>query len=213
VAWRNTLVATATTGADGGFEINGLDAPEDVMVLVLRPSLDPMPELRFRLHAGERRILEIGGAEARAIEGRVIVGGAPAADAWITLWGPFDSSATTGSDGAYAFEGLDPGRYDVLIRTDGQEFSRVVDVGEKRVRLDIEAPCLLHGMVVDAVTGAPVTGLKQVVARRVEPPTRGHARAVTDDDGRFRLHVERGLYEVDCEDSDDVHAVSVPAWT
>jgi len=209
VAW-NTLVGTAVTGADGGFEINGLDAPEDVIVYALRPSLESIAELRFQLRDGERHVMEIGGAGGAAIEGRVILGGAPVADTWVTLWGPCDSNTQTDPDGAYAFEGLDPGRYHVTFDTDGQTFEQEVDVERgKRARLDFDAPCLLSGMVVDAGTGAPVADREHLEV--IVSSTSGDH--VTDaklgDDGRFRLWVAPGFYEIHCE-SPDVHGLEGP---
>jgi len=208
VAW-NTLVGTAVTDADGGFEIEALDAPEHVHAYALHPSLECIADLRFQLRDGERHVLEIGGAGGAAIEGRAVLGGAPATDAWIGLWGPSIASTYTDSSGAYAIEGLDPGRYQVTFDTDRQTSRHNVEItAGKRTRLDFGAPCLLAGTVVCAGTGSPAAGLKDptVVVRST---TGECATAKVGDDGRFRLYVEPGVYEIDCE-SADVHALERP---
>ncbi|MGM0576567.1 MAG: carboxypeptidase regulatory-like domain-containing protein [Myxococcota bacterium] len=94
--------------------------------------------------------------------------------------------------GRFRLEGLDPGRYDLVLRAPGRapvrsgghqvERGRVTDVG------DVVMPrqATIEGRILDADTGDPLVGVR-VRAQGVESGRGAGANAETDRAGRFRL--------------------------
>jgi protocatechuate 3,4-dioxygenase beta subunit len=104
---------------------------------------------------------------------------------------PRQSTTTTGPDGTFRMEGIDPGTYRVSARATGyapaeSEPVRVSDEQpEPRVDLTLERGWLMRGRVVDP-GGQPVAGATVVVA----PPGAAESGFVptrTDNSGRFRI--------------------------
>ncbi len=215
VEWTmaGSVVGSAITGPDGAFEIGPLAAGDELAVHAYDRALDPIAVVTLALENGEERVLEIGGA-ASAIEGRVVVAGRPAANAAVRISGASDSdSAATGRDGRYCVEGVRAGRHEVEVFTDDAYFQRYVDLAQgQRLRLDIDASSVIDGIVVDAETGAPLADAADLQLEVVAVPigAAGSNSADVDRDGRFRLPVEPGVYELDLPDSEEVYVIERP---
>lgn len=118
----------------------------------------------------------------------------------IAVGGTEGASTTTGEDGAWRVEGLEPGEYQVQVRTPGAEVltgQHLVLEGD--LRLDLEVPAGgLEGRVLDRETGLPLAGAA-VEARRVGIPEMVR-RASSGEDGRYRLgELPDGEYAVTME--------------
>ncbi|HEX5136335.1 MAG TPA: carboxypeptidase regulatory-like domain-containing protein [Planctomycetota bacterium] len=213
VEWEvaGLVIGSAVTGADGAFAIGPLEAGEKLAVHAYDQAHDPIAAISLVLGNGERRTLEIGAAGATAIEGFVAVGGKPVAGANVRVSGASDADVATGRGGRYRFEGLSAGRYEVEVFTDGSYFDRYVDLAAGRcLRLDIQASVAIPGVVIDADTGLPLTGIEalEVVASREAIPDSDAADV--DREGRFQLHVEPGVFDLDLPESEEVYVVERP---
>jgi hypothetical protein len=200
------LALTATTGPDGAFEVAGIDAAGSAIVHVYDRALDPVTTVSLRLQHGERRTIEINAPGTTAIEGRVVLGGAPAANAEVMLSGATQARSATGPDGSYRIEGLNAGCHEVQVSASGGYLTRRVTVAESQsVRLDIATTCTISGVVVDGQTGLPVLDpYLAIEARRSGAEDRAIAFG-----SRFRLHVDAGTHRVDCL-SERVHPGEPP---
>jgi hypothetical protein len=213
VEWEmaGNVVGSALTDADGAFEIGPLEAGETLVVHAHDPAREPIAVASVVLKNGERRSVEIGRPDTTAIEGRVSVGGKPVANAGVRVSGAGDADVATGRDGRYRFDGIGAGRHEVEVFADGAYFDRYVDVAEGQcLRLDIDASVAIPGVVIDADTGLPLTGVEplEVVARRAGMPDSDAADV--DPEGRFRLHVEPGVCDLDLPESEEVYVVERP---
>jgi len=208
-----SVVASAIADPLGAFDIGPLAAGEELAVHAYDRALDPIAVVTLTLENGEERVLEIGG-RTTAVEGRVLVGGVPAASASVRVSGASDSgSAATGKDGRYCVEGLSAGRHEVEVFADDADFQRFVDLKEgQRLRLDIDASVAITGVVVDAGTGGPIADAAElqleVSAERTGTP--GSNSADVEADGRFRLYVEPGAYELGVPESEDLYVTERP---
>jgi hypothetical protein len=207
-----SVVGFSVTGADGSFEIGALDAGDTLSVHAYDPRLDPIAVLSVTLGNGERRVLEIGGPGATTIEGRVAQIGKPLPSAQVRVSGAdYSDSAATGRDGWYRIEGLRAGPHEVEVFADTGYVQRYVDLAEgQRLRLDIDASAVISGVVVYAETGAPVTEIRDMDVRARRDGSRGSDSARVDPEGRFRLHVEPGVYELDLPDEHAVYVIERP---
>ena len=134
------------------------------------------------------------------IEGRVLDGGLPAARFRVSASAPdhrglpFLHDVRGSEDGAFAWEGLAPGTYDVHATVLGQRISEVhqvqVQPGQAtNVELAILGTAHVHGVVVDALNRAPVGGASVAV---VLVGTDGPIDTLVDGvltaaDGRFEI--------------------------
>jgi hypothetical protein len=169
------------------------------------------------LQNGERRTLDIGGRAATSIEGRLSLGsGGPVGGAvvWVESREGERVRGWTNPDGRFRFEGLRPGRYEVLACASFVRLARRVDVAEGQcVRVEMDVGRWISGKVLDAQTREPVTDVPylDVVARLVDAPSEDVACAEVERDGSFQVHVaETGLYELDCPDSHELYAIERP---
>ncbi|HEX7154902.1 MAG TPA: carboxypeptidase-like regulatory domain-containing protein [Thermoanaerobaculia bacterium] len=135
------------------------------------------------------------------LSGRVQRRGQPVSAATVEARGAAGTSsgsATTDGNGSFRIEGLQPDTHSVIVTVlrSGLRHERTVTLTSDQ-SIDIDVPVArLSGYVVDAATGAPVTGA--IVLALLEgasgafPP-----RATTDDAGAFTLDgVGRGRFRV-----------------
>jgi hypothetical protein len=107
-----------------------------------------------------------------------------------------------GQDGKFRFDHIEPGRYELfasLSAADPVHLTRVVDVGNKPVRVELDARFTIEGRVVSATTGEPIAGEPHdVVARLVGGDAAGGQDATRlRKDGTFTLRVTRpGTWEL-----------------
>jgi hypothetical protein len=206
------VIASATTGRDGAFEIGPLAAGEELAVHAYDLALDPIAVVDLTLENGEERVLEIGGP-ATAIEGRVSVAGEPEVAATVRVSGAgYSDSGATGRNGRYCIEGLRAGRCEVEVFASAY-FRRFVQLADgQRLRLDIDARAVIAGVVVDAETGAPLADAAemQLDVSALPVASTGSTSVRVDSDGGFRLPVEPGVYELDVPDSEEVYAIARP---
>lgn len=213
VEWETagSVVGSALTDADGAFEIGPLEAGESLVVHAYDPVREPIAVASVVLKNRERRNIEIGGPDTTAIEGRVSMGGKPVANAGVRVSGASEADVATGRDGRYRFDGIGAGRHEVEVFADGAYFDRYVEVAEGQcLRLDIQASVAIPGVVIDEDTGLPLTGIEalEVVARREGMPDSDAADV--DREGRFQLHVEPGVLDLDLPESEEVYVVERP---
>ncbi|MBI4601044.1 MAG: carboxypeptidase regulatory-like domain-containing protein [Planctomycetes bacterium] len=194
----------AVTGADGSFELKGL-APGIYELRVLAASAGRHTErARRTVEVLEGQTSEVSWEEAVGIRvwGIVTAGGVPMGGGRIQvvqLGREWDlGSSAIGPTGAYSFEVPGPGKYQLLIEAGGRGGAKAeVDVpaGAAEHRHDIDLPSgEVTGIVVDAATGDPVSGV-EVVAFDAGAGTGSFARLLegmkgmgrTDAEGRFTL--------------------------
>lgn len=164
-----------------------------------------MPEMKSAtVREGEETVVDFTkeAPTGARVSGRVTQGGEPLAGATVVLTGGGQFQAeVTGDDGAYAFEGVKPGEYTVMVQRGmmgGGSDSRKLTVADETdlPNVDIAVSVLkVEGRVVDAETGEPVrtahvvlvasnsggaTSLDQVMSEQ-------KGQSFTDGEGRFAM--------------------------
>jgi protocatechuate 3,4-dioxygenase beta subunit len=120
--------------------------------------------------------------------------------------------ARTDADGAWRIDGVRPGRFTLSASAEGYlpAALRSIELGSGHegapLRLALASGGhLLHGQVTD-IGGGPVEGAVVSVVRLDEGNlldfSRAPSAALTDDDGRFRLHLPNGLYTAAVQHAD-----------
>lgn len=157
------------------------------MTLVLTPGSDA-PSVTL---AG--RVVDTGG---QPVDGALV-------ETWTTEWkenAPERTQVLSGADGRFFFGELDDGRYTVRAsaRGLGSVVSADVAPNSRDLLLQLGSPLAgLSGVVRDG-SGKPVTAFNIVALPRVGLFGRGHdlSAAVVDPQGRYRLEMAPGTYEV-----------------
>ncbi|MFP2924170.1 carboxypeptidase regulatory-like domain-containing protein [Pyxidicoccus sp. 3LG] len=202
-----TVVARATSGADGRFDVGTL-APGMYSVTVRAQGFKKLVRGGVSVLDGQRfDLLAELDANGR-IEGTVVDGAEkPLAGIHVTpewRWRniPFDGALTTVTDagGAFVLEDLPPGEIYVSARRPGSEMNvrervKVVAGETSRVRIQLAEEGLLEGTV--RLTGGrvppkPVT----VFALRVDAPPTESMRVPASPDGTWSMRVRAGRYRV-----------------
>jgi hypothetical protein len=201
-----------TTGPQGSFEIKGVLAGH-YRVTVMPPGRR-VGNLQSEVTVVEGQVAEVHFSEARGIRlhGTVRAGGAPVSGGGIYAAQPaggFDNAGgDIGAAGEYSFDVPRPGTYMLMVRLEnraGFKASVTVPEGVSDVRHDIDVPLgQLSGLVVDAGTGAGVTGAQvgAFAAGAVEISMSAlfqslQAMGETDGEGRFILTgLSPGVYSL-----------------
>jgi uncharacterized GH25 family protein len=208
--------------AAGAFTVSRMPSQIDLGRENFVSEISSLVETRsVRLKAGETMRIDFGGASrgGAALDGRVMQSGAPVAGALINVFTTpaGDAAAATGlkqattaADGTFAVAGLTPGSG--FVQVNGPEFGlngsasaaaqpiHLSDGETTHVELVIPTGGL-GGTVVDAATGAPLSGVA-VYAASAEPganllelATRRAAAVHTDANGAFLVkHLRDGRY-------------------
>ncbi|MHC5210551.1 MAG: carboxypeptidase regulatory-like domain-containing protein [Planctomycetota bacterium] len=197
-----------------GGEGNAMDFMKDMVIRSVTLGEDDAQEVDLRVRGkGGTRIY----GSVRAEDG----GTTSAMVSLVPLRGGMEKMAfgTTGDDGEYELEGVQPGEYvlQVVVFADGvmggggQPTSPVLQeiavAGEPEMRRDIRLPGgVLHGRVESAVDGKPIANVRVLLQRRDEGRVAVGMFAAMDgrvgeaqtrQDGTFRFqHLPAGLYEV-----------------
>lgn len=193
---RGRVVTSTTSDARGRFRVRGL-APGVYEVDVAKAGLGPLVRIRVAPPAaGFTAVLHRDGV----LTGRVTDGsGLPAIGAEVDAHGLWVKGrwyeARTGIDGRYHLPNLPPGGYVVSVNRPGWQPSRhrrlVVAAGATQ-HLDLQFPGggrTIHGIVVDADTGAPLAGVWVCLgSNSLKAALGGLPSSVrSGPDGRFRF--------------------------
>jgi hypothetical protein len=203
------LYEVMVADADGRFASGPLPTGFDLELFAYDRSLDNLlAAAMFRLKSGETRSLDLGAADRAALRGIVLVHGEPAPGAFVNLDTADDRRAQldTGADGRFRFEGVVPGRAEVMVTAtmaDGRmsTLERFVTIREDRpTEITVSFARTIRGLVLEDRGSWPVP-LEDPVRVAARDVNRGDAspklETRTDADGRFVLHVPGpGLYEV-----------------
>lgn len=122
--------AWATLDARGGFEMKGL-APGTWRVSVVSAATNQGTEATVEIGAGQRLVrLELVLAEGLRLQGIVLSNGAPFAEATVGALGENGAMvvAQTDPEGRFAFAGLAPGRYRVILADPSRDRSCLREV-------------------------------------------------------------------------------------
>ena len=201
------LPSTWTTGADGRFTFH---APDGAVLEATAGERRGRARLDGKVAISKQMVIIVGAAPARdaVIRGRVVDHrGAPVPDVLVTASPPYDrgdapprvgASATTDGEGHFELAGLDRDRYDLDADADGYAPASVRGVagGARDVTIVVDEGLPLAGVVVTA-SGEPVPAYTLVVVRRdgAERPIVA-TRSIADPDGRFRIAVAPGSYDL-----------------
>ncbi|WP_336206476.1 S8 family serine peptidase [Nonomuraea sp. LPB2021202275-12-8] len=127
------------------------------------------------------------------LKGTVTAAGAPLAGVTVTVDGPAARSAVTGADGTYTFVRLLPGDYEIKAEKFGYETATAsaAVVGDQSTTVDVPLTQLASSVVSGTVSTA---GTPEAGARVEAGGT--PLSAVTDAQGRYRLTLPNGSYDL-----------------
>jgi hypothetical protein len=193
----------ATVDPDGRYEIRNLQ-PGAWNVAVLTGSRRQMRQIA-QIQAGDSNpVLDFDFGKGFTLTGRVLVDGAPLSGAMIQVGSQTAGreSAQTNFEGRFQVRNLAPGQHVVLVfATRGiTGYGQPVDV-ESDTDVTIEIPTgVLHGRVVSAGTGEPISGVTvtispQGLAGQI-PSLFSIAAISSGDDGFFESRLAPGTYQV-----------------
>jgi hypothetical protein len=204
---------TATQATGGDYRIEGL-GPGDWLVSA-RQEDGRSAEQIVSLVPGDDIVVELRFEQGLHLTGRVTVGGQPAGGGAVSLFREDGQHRWTdlGRDGQFELAGVLPGAYTLMVGIPGPtglnagaSYSRRVELlGDQELRVDLEAPAVLAGLVLDA-EGRPLAG---ALVSTVETGTGGDVpgsavlfvgadggRAITDIDGKFELQSAPGSFDL-----------------
>jgi len=194
----NTSRGQTFVDAGGNFSIPGLpDGRVRVDAFLNTPGQRRMaPNKTIVVENGVAPAVEMNFEEGITVSGHVTRAGGPLTTGSIAFMPvPIPSGASAPSvsrqvvsamisaDGSYIVAGLTAGDYNVIISSPGVAFTtKFTAAASTAFDIDIRG-ALLRGHVVDASSGAPVTGAHVTISSRL--PSFGSAS--TDSDGRFTI--------------------------
>ena len=176
---------SAYSQADGTFVLTHVP-PGDLAIAAAPYRVTAPQEIRVARAPVTGVVVEV--EAMAAIRGRVTHRGVPVEGAQVCCVArPNGDRVTSGADGAYAFEGVEPGTYQLMASSDRvgafvEPVAVTVEAAEER-RLDLEMPhaAVITGTVVDE-RGAPLPGLRV----RFLQPSGDLCFATSDEGGRYR---------------------------
>ncbi len=185
--------------ADGRHRIDGL-GPGDWTVYATEFDGRTVQQV-VSLAAGEKASAELHFEEGLRLSGQVTTAGEPVSGGTVMLFRTNTQTLGGGLDrqGRFEIGGLQPGVYLAWIAVaDDTVYRRRLELQTNReVRLDLEPPATLTGLVVDARTGQPVADafVSPIVDIGFpDPVPAGMVRS--DTTGRFELRTAPGAFEV-----------------
>jgi hypothetical protein len=194
-------------GADGTFAFS---APDEALLEASHPDYAPgRARVDLRAHASGRVVIQLRPKGERAAGEEAIAGtvldtrGEPAFGAIVAARyrleraGPGSelhagAQAATDERGAFALEGLDPGRYDVIATSEGGLVARAEKIpsGTRDLVLRLAAGGRIRGIVRDRRSGAPVPAFSILAALKRGPVEREIATAASFFDARGEYEIE-----------------------
>lgn len=203
----------ATQHTNGDYRIEGL-GPGD-WIVTARQTDGRSTQQTVSLVPGDDVVVELRFEEGLHLTGWVTVGGQSAVGGAVSLFREDAQPRWTdlGRDGRFELPGVLPGTYTLIVGIreaaglrPGASYSRRVELlGDRELRVDLEAPAVLAGLVLDG-EGRPLAG---VLVSTVETGTGGDVhgsavrfvgadggRAITDIDGKFELESAPGSFDL-----------------
>jgi len=198
------LLARTPVDAEGRFTTGPLRGNDDLHVHAYDASLQRvLGYASARLRNGETRTLTFGAPDRPALIGVLRRDGKPARQALLSLAaGGRPTVVSAGQDGCFRFDNLEPGSYRFsayLTADDPIYLTRLVEVGDKPVRVEIDARFTVEGRVVSAATGASITGVRHNVEARLIGGGAADGKDETRlrEDGTFTLRLTQpGTWEL-----------------
>jgi len=182
------LFGTALSQADGRFEIAGLPKTR--------------AHVRVRGHrVVEPKVVDLAVVSApidiqcerlAVVSGRVVAGGRPAPRVAVTIRPPSNARAsydTTAADGTFRIAGVEPGKVDLLVRSEdglGVAPTRTLEIGDADVT-DLTIELGRGAAVSGTVVRADGTPLPDVIVNVYRDNWRDIGRAQTGVDGTFKI--------------------------
>ncbi len=187
VTARGTF-ARAITNPDGSFVVNGVPDGTVNISAVVRSGLHPRQSVAQSVEVinGTAPPVQIDFTQGITISGRVTKNGSPLTAGSVNFSGKEQRFAAIGPNGTYSAEGLVAGDYRVSVDTPfGPLYqSRYTVTADATYDIQIQG-ATIHGRVVDAKTGAPLSeAMVTTIGTRDNPVSR---QTITDSDGRFAL--------------------------
>ncbi|HEY4592875.1 MAG TPA: carboxypeptidase regulatory-like domain-containing protein, partial [Thermoanaerobaculia bacterium] len=198
--WVSASFNVGAVDAEGSYRISHLaPGPWKVQATVPDTPLHAEGEVTLEPGASEARLdLNFGGGHT--LSGVVLRNGEPLAGAALLLTRPGQSlRASADLQGAFRFEGLEDGTYELNAGTGGGAWHKetVEITGDQTIRVELHTASL-SGRVVDATDSSPVSGAR-IFVKSPEGSNRSpfFSDATTDARGVFRLaEVAEGAWTV-----------------
>lgn len=204
---------TATQDTGGDYRIEGL-GPGD-WIVTARQEDGRSAQQTVSLVPGDEIVVELRFEEGLHVTGWVTVGGQSADGGDISLFheGVQPRWTDLDRDGRFELPGVLPGTYTLIVGIPGAvglnagaSYSRRVELlGDQELRVDLEAPAVLAGLILDG-EGRPLAGaLVSTVETGSGGDVHGSAvrfagaaggRAITDIDGKFELQSAPGSFDL-----------------
>ena len=154
------------------------------------------------LSTGDDAVVELHFEEGVLLTGQVTVAGRTANGGTLALnrmGGALPRWSHMDRKGRFEVVGLQPGAYLVMIAVPiGAAYQRSIELRtDRHLRLDLEPPALLSGLVVNGRTAQPLAGafVGTLVDIGLDQPLPG-SRTTTNDDGRFELRPAPGATNI-----------------
>ena len=194
-----------TTDAQGTVTFAGLPPGAMVSFRAEAPGRAAQDVRVDRLGEDEERTVALG--RAASLAGRVLQEGKPVAGLWVSATSVVDhmghvTRAKTGADGAYRFDGVQPGHVSLALdlgklsddwTAKGYDDLRVAEGGERDgLNFALERGVLIRGRALTTESGKPVPNAKVWASG----PGNGRIDQTTDAEGRFALRVAPGEWYV-----------------
>ncbi len=182
----------ARVDSDGSFTIQGV--PDGtVTVFAIKPQNRRSGSKTVTVTNGSAQFVELDFAQGATVSGRVTREGKPVSGGSISFAGTKGEqggNAMLGPDGTYQIYGLQNGEFRVFINLFAlnnatSTVPNVTVAGTTTHDFDLTGR-VLHGHVVDASTGAPLSDV-MVQLRPASPAVGVSRQATTDSDGRFTM--------------------------
>ena len=155
--------APILTGADGRFALDHLR--HGSYTIVVEGPRGASRASRPKVKTGETVTIAL--APLGTLTGRVTSGGSPVATYDLECDGPRDvQRRVTSAEGTYAFERLAPGAYTCTATADAGTVTGTIEVPAGPTKLDLALTpyASISGVVVNALSGAPVAGVRVMAA-------------------------------------------------
>jgi len=186
--------SSAQTDAGGNFTLTGLpDGTVNVIAYRQGMPMRQSPPKTVEVMNGNAPTVEIDFSAGITIRGRVTRNGV-AVSGGNVMFVPKERGAPyrlaqgmIAADGTYEVSGAEPGDYDVRVNTMGAYNDAMPYTVVSNAVFDIDLKgASVHGVALDAATGAPLPDVR-VYATPTTPGLRAGRNAVSDSDGRFTL--------------------------
>lgn len=184
------------TDASGSFLIKNLK-PDETYVVVAEGERGGAKVRESGVKPGDTLTLTL--AQLGTLQGKALLGGSPAKEYSVTLKGPNPrSKRVREADGAFSFERLEAGSYEVKVESDegtGKAEVEIESGKQASIDIEIEGFATLEGTLVNAADGKPMAKMLALVIpddgdfdpSQIMAMMTGMGGARTDGDGEFTI--------------------------